>query len=155
MEILPAMFDTGGNPIILPLFCRNPPKKKKTKSQVYPIIPCGFPRWFGTQLKTRCSVQEIPAFGLPMTSCSPPCMARAWRLWRISSRAELISKHCRTSGDPGWQITGKWHGKTMGNRGKPWIKSIKDGCVTCRWFDEIVTFLGEFYTESMGCVCGH
>ena len=48
---------------------------------------------------------------------------------------------------------GKW-GKT---HGKAWINSTKDGCVTCRDFDEIGTFFGVwslfFCAESMGLVC--
>lgn len=46
----------------------------------------------------------------------------------------------------------------MGNRWKTMDKLHQRWCVTCRWFDEIVTFLGVlifFYTESMGCVCGY
>ena len=61
--------------------------------------------------------------------------------------------------EPSWypSTAGLWrrsgvanHGKmTWKNHGKPWnfpwINSIKDGCVTCRWFDEIVTFLGGWF----------
>ena len=35
---------------------------------------------------------------------------------QFQSRADIQALQ-DSGGDPGWQITGKWHGKTMGNRG--------------------------------------
>ena len=127
MEILPAMFDTGGNPIILPLFCRKKNKKKLNPKSI-PSSHVDFPSDLGPSSNPDIFASGNPSLWASYDELLPALHGKSLETLadQFQSRADIQALQ-DSGGDPEWQIMGKWHGKPWETGGKPWINSIKDG----------------------------